>query len=144
MNTDTNNNMPLLQTLLRATAFKSPLLRTLVPSIALAYGIQAAVAVPSIAAQTERYYDLSGSLTYLSCTALSLFLPYLRAKTSGGINPGSITGGVAEYLSSNGLGQGTWWWRQALLSAAVGVWATRRTLSFTKLFARLPSSGRTL
>ncbi|CAN9379758.1 unnamed protein product [Alternaria alternata] len=58
--------MTLLQTLLRTTAFKNPLLRTLVPSVALAYGIQAAVAVPSIAAQTERYYDLSGSLTYLS------------------------------------------------------------------------------
>ncbi|CAN9086758.1 unnamed protein product [Alternaria alternata] len=58
--------MTLLQTLLRVTAFKNPLLRTLVPSVALAYGIQAAVAVPSIAAQTERYYDLSGSLTYLS------------------------------------------------------------------------------
>lgn len=112
--------MTLLQTLLRATAFKSPLLRTLVPSVALAYGIQTAVAVPSIAAQTERYYDLSGSLTYLSCTALSLFLPYLRAQ-----NAGAVTGGLAEYFSSKGLGQGTWWWRQALLSAAVGIWATR-------------------
>lgn len=112
--------MTLLQSLLRATAFKNPLLRTLVPSVALAYGIQTAVAIPSIAAQTERYYDLSGSLTYLSCTALSLFLPYLRARNSG-----AITGGLAEYLSSNGLGQGTWWWRQALLSAAVGIWATR-------------------
>lgn len=127
--------MTLLQTLLRATAFKSPLLRTLVPSVALAYGIQTAVAVPSIAAQTERYYDLSGSLTYLSCTALSLFLPYLRAK-----NAGTITGGVTEYLSSNGLGQGTWWWRQALLSAAVGIWATRLG---TYLFKRISSdSGR--
>ncbi|KAF1935099.1 DUF1295-domain-containing protein [Clathrospora elynae] len=112
--------MTLLQTLLRATAFKNPLLRTLVPSVALAYGIQAAVAVPSIAAQTERYYDLSGSFTYLSCTALSLFLPYIRAKSAG-----TITGGLAEYFGSQGLGQGTWWWRQALLSAAVGIWATR-------------------
>src|SRR5690242_16141333 len=112
--------MTLTQALLRATAFKSPLLRTLVPSIALAYGIQTAVAVPSIAAQTERYYDLSGSLTYLSCTALSLFLPYLRAR-----NAGTMPGGLAEYLGTCGLGQGTWWWRQALLSAAVGIWATR-------------------
>jgi hypothetical protein len=112
--------MTLLQTLLRATAFKNPLLRTLVPSVALAYGIQAAVAVPSIAAQTERYYDLSGSLTYLSCTALSLVLPYMRARAAG-----TITGGITEYFSSQGLGQGTWWWRQALLSAAVGIWATR-------------------
>ncbi|RAR16471.1 duf1295-domain-containing protein [Stemphylium lycopersici] len=76
--------MTLLQTLLRATAFKSPLLRTLVPSVALAYSIQAAVAVPSIAAQTERFYDLSGSFTYLSCTALSLMVPYLRAKAAVG------------------------------------------------------------
>ncbi|RYO61493.1 hypothetical protein AA0113_g6873 [Alternaria arborescens] len=112
--------MTLLQTLLRVTAFKNPLLRTLVPSVALAYGIQAAVAVPSIAAQTERYYDLSGSLTYLSCTALSLVLPYMRARAAG-----TVTGGITEYFSSQGLGQGTWWWRQALLSAAVGIWATR-------------------
>ncbi|CBY00437.1 hypothetical protein IAQ61_011363 [Plenodomus lingam] len=127
--------MTLLQTLLRATAFKNPLLRTLVPSVALAYGIQTAVAVPSIAAQTERYYDLSGSLTYLSCTALSLFLPYLRAQSAG-----AVTGGLAEYLSSRGLGQGTWWWRQALLSAAVGIWATRLG---SYLYQRISSdSGR--
>lgn len=112
--------MTLLQTLLRVTAFKNPLLRTLVPSVALAYGIQTAVAIPSIATQTERFYDLSGSLTYLSCTTLSLFLPYMRAKAAG-----TITGGLTEYFSSQGLGQGTWWWRQALLSAAVGIWATR-------------------
>lgn len=112
--------MTLLQTILRATAFKNPLLRTLVPSLALAYGIQTAVAVPSIAAQTEKYYDLSGSLTYLSCVSASLVLPYLRAQAAG-----QAVGGVAEYLSSKGLGQGTWWWRQAFLSAAVGIWATR-------------------
>lgn len=113
--------MTLVQTLLRATAFRNPLLRTLVPSVALAYGIQAAVAVPSIATQTERYYDLSGSLTYLSCTALSFFLPYMRAKQAG-----VITGGLAEYFGTAGLGQGTWWWRHAMLSAAVGIWSTRR------------------
>jgi hypothetical protein len=120
--------MTLIQTLLRATAFKTPLLRTLVPSVALAYGIQAAVAVPSIAAQTERYYDLSGSLTYISCTALSLFLPYMRAKAAG-----TITGGLTEYFGSKGLGQGQgiWFWRQVVLSAAVGVWAVRCTFCFT-------------
>lgn len=113
--------MTLLHTLLRATAFKNPLLRTLVPTVALAYGIQAAVAIPSIAAQTERYYDLSGSLTYLSCTALSLTLPYLRARAAG-----TATNGLVDYFGNQGLGQGTtWWWRQALLSAAVGLWATR-------------------
>jgi|SRR5690242_19435172 len=113
--------MTLTQALLRLTAFKNPLLRTLVPSVALAYGIQTAVAVPSIAAQTERYYDLSGSLTYLSCVGASLVLPYLRAQQAG-----AAVGGLAEYLSAKGLGQGgAWWWRQAVLSAAVGIWATR-------------------
>ncbi|KAL5387879.1 hypothetical protein DPSP01_003277 [Paraphaeosphaeria sporulosa] len=112
--------MPLLQSLLHATAFRTPLLRTLVPSVALAYGIQTAVAVPSIAAQTERFYDLSGSLTYLSCTALSFFMPYLRAKSTG-----AFAGSLSEYLSAPAPGQGLWWWRHAMLSAAVGIWATR-------------------
>ena len=112
--------MTLTQTLLRLTAFKNPLLRTLVPSVAIAYGIQTAVAVPAIAAQTERYYDLSGSLTYISCVGASLVLPYLRAKQAG-----AAVGGLAEYLGAGGLGQGGWWWRQAVLSAAVGIWATR-------------------
>jgi hypothetical protein len=121
--------MTLLQTILHATAFKNPLLRTLAPSLALAYGIQTAVAVPSIAAQTEKYYDLSGSLTYLSCVGASLVLPYLHAQQSG-----QAVGGLSQYLGSTDLGQGTWWWRQALLSAAIGIWATRRT-SFNFLYA---------
>ncbi|KAF2110579.1 hypothetical protein BDV96DRAFT_583397 [Lophiotrema nucula] len=125
--------MTLLQTLLRATAFKSPLLRTLVPSVALAYGIQGAVAVPSIALQTERFYDLSGSLTYISCTALSLALPYLRARAAG-----NFTGGLTEYLAAPAPGQGLWWWRQAVLSACVGIWATRLG---TYLFSRITADN---
>ncbi|KAH6633234.1 hypothetical protein C7974DRAFT_309141 [Boeremia exigua] len=123
--------MTLTQTLLRLTAFKNPLLRTLVPSVAIAYGIQTAVAVPAIAAQTERYYDLSGSLTYISCVGASLVLPYLRAKQAG-----AAVGGLAEYLGAGGLGQGGWWWRQAVLSAAVGIWATRLG---SYLFSRISS-----
>lgn len=107
--------MPLLPTLLHATAFKTPLLRTLVPTIALAYGIQAAVAVPSIAAQSERFYDASGSLTYLACTGASLVL---RARFAAGTL--STSGLVAEVLRGRD-------WRQLALSAAVGVWAIRRT-----------------
>lgn len=114
--------MPLLQLLLSATAFKSPLLRTLVPSVALAYGIQAAVAVPSIAAKTERYYDLSGSVTYLSVVGASVFLPYLRAREAG------MAASLGAYFG--GGGGGLWWWRQGLLSAAVGVWAVRCMYGF--------------
>ena len=110
----------MLSSFLHATSYRAPLLRTLVPTVALAYGIQTAVAIPSIAAQSERFYDLSGSLTYLSCTALSICLPYLRARAAG-----QFSKGVVEYLSMPGAGQGVWWWRQAVLSAAVGVWATR-------------------
>ena len=117
--------MPVLSTLLHATAFKSPFLSTLVPSIGLAYAIQAAVAVPSIIAQSERFYDLSGSLTYLSCTALSLYLPSIRARYAaaamGSVKPAwpSVLGALRG-VQGAGLN-----WRQVVLSAAVGLWATR-------------------
>ena len=111
--------------LLNATNFRNAFLRTLIPSIGLAYGIQAAVAVPSIFAQTERFYDLSGSLTYISCTALSLFLPTLRARyaaTSAATMPAYPS--LLQSLTSKG-GVTAWNWRQVVLSAAVTIWATR-------------------
>ena len=117
--------MPVLSTLLHATTFSRPFLSTLVPSVALAYGLQAAVAVPSIVAQSERFYDLSGSLTYLSCTALSLYLPTIRARhaaaAAGAVKPAwpSVLGALRG-VSGAGLN-----WRQVVLSAAVSVWATR-------------------
>ena len=123
----TPSKMPVLSTLLHATAFKSPFLSTLVPSIGLAYAIQAAVAVPSIIAQSERFYDLSGSLTYLSCTALSLYLPTIRARYAaaamGAVKPAwpSVLGALRG-VQGAGLN-----WRQVALSAAVGLWATRCT-----------------
>ena len=95
-------------------------------TVALAYTLQAAVAVPSIVAQSERFYDLSGSLTYLSCTALSLYLPTIRARyaaaAAGSIKPAwpSILGALRG-VSGAGLN-----WRQVVLSAAVSLWATRR------------------
>ena len=41
---------------------------------ALAYVINWAVFIPSSAAQTEKYYDLTGSITYISITSLALLL----------------------------------------------------------------------
>jgi len=41
---------------------------------AVAYGIQWAAFIPANAYQTEKYYDLTGSITYLSCTLISLYL----------------------------------------------------------------------
>lgn len=119
---------PLLGYLLRLTNHPSPFLRTLLPSIGLAYGIQAAFAVPSIIAQSERFYDLSGSLTYLSCTALSLYLPTIRARYAASLAGASKPAwpSLVEALSKSTGPAGAWNWRMLALSAAVGIWATRR------------------
>ncbi|KAI7156652.1 DUF1295-domain-containing protein [Hortaea werneckii] len=129
----------LVSALLNATNFRTPFLRTLIPSIGLAYGLQAAVAIPSILGQTERFYDASGSVTYIACTALSLYLPTLRARLA----PGTASGQTAAWpsllasLTSKG-GVGLWNWRQVVLSAAVSIWAARLG-SF--LFSRVTSEG---
>ncbi|KAK7518873.1 hypothetical protein IWZ03DRAFT_374860 [Phyllosticta citriasiana] len=108
--------MAVLSTLLNATAFKTPLLRTLIPTLALAYGIQAAVAVPSIATKSERFYDASGSLTYLACTGASLVLPVLRARLAAGTL--GTSGLLGEVLQATN-------WRQVALTTAVSLWAIR-------------------
>lgn len=115
------NMGPILPSLFTSS---NPLLATLVPTISLAYGLQGLAAVPSILAQSERYYDLSGSLTYLSCTALSLYLPVLRAKISANATGGKITSPpLWQNLGTTLTGGRNW--RQIALSAAVGIWATR-------------------
>ncbi|KAL8990838.1 MAG: hypothetical protein Q9177_000604 [Variospora cf. flavescens] len=131
-------NMTLLHSILHATNFSRPFLSTLVPSIGLAYTIQGLVAIPSIFAQTERFYDLSGSFTYISCTALSLYLPTIRARAAaaavGAAKPAwpSILAALA--------GNGSLNWRQVALSAAVSIWATRLG---TYLFSRITSDNGT-
>ncbi|OLN85152.1 hypothetical protein CCHL11_06227 [Colletotrichum chlorophyti] len=130
--------MTLLQSLLHLTNFKNPLLRTLVPSIAAAYAIQAAFAVPSILAQNERFYDFSGSLTFLSVTALSLYLPALRAKFS---NPANASASLPSLLTpfSTAGGLGALNWRQVALSGAVVFWAVRLG---SYLFQRILEEGK--
>jgi len=111
--------------LLQATNFRNAFLRTLVPSIGLAFGLQVATAIPSIAFQTERFFDISGSVTYISCAALSLYLPTLRARFAAA--PGSPLPpfpSLLQSLTSKG-GLNAWNWRQVLLSAAVTFWAAR-------------------
>jgi hypothetical protein len=119
--------MTLLSSLLHLTNFRNPFLRTLIPSVSAAFAIQTAVAIPSILAQSERFYDLSGSLTYLSVTALSLYLPTLRARAAaqlaGSVKPAwpSLLDALKGTGGPNGFN-----WRQVVLSTAVTVWATRR------------------
>ena len=128
----------LVHSLLHATNFSNPFLRTLVPSIGLAFGIQAAAAIPSIILQTERFYDLSGSLTYISCTALSLYLPTLRARAAASIGSTapSFPSLLASLTSKGGIN--AWNWRQVILSAFVTVWATRLG---TFLFSRITADN---
>ncbi|QIW98702.1 hypothetical protein AMS68_004220 [Peltaster fructicola] len=115
----------IVQSLLHLTNYRSPFLRTLIPSIGLAYGIQAAVAIPSIIYQSERFYDASGSLTYISCTALSLLLPTLRARYAASAAGTALPAWPSLLSSFGGSGVNAWNWRQVVLSAAVTIWAAR-------------------
>ncbi|KAG7135718.1 hypothetical protein HYQ45_006530 [Verticillium longisporum] len=128
--------MPLFQFLLRMSNFRNPLLRTLVPSISTAFAIQAAFAVPSIICQSERFYDFSGSLTFLSVTALSLYLPSLRVNNVSSAQPG-LPSLLAPFTSPGGLGALNW--RQVVLSGAVVFWALRLG---SYLFQRVLSDGQ--
>ncbi|KAI8276590.1 hypothetical protein K4K60_007621 [Colletotrichum sp. SAR11_57] len=124
--------MTLLQSLLHLTNFKNPLLRTLVPSVSAAYAIQFAFAIPSILAQNERFYDFSGSLTFLSVTALSLYLPSLRttfSSTAANVST-PLPSLFAPFTNPGRLGALNW--RQVALSGAVVFWAVRPS------FAALP------
>ncbi|PHH65959.1 hypothetical protein CDD81_907 [Ophiocordyceps australis] len=113
--------------LLRLTSFRSPLLRTLVPSVAAAFALQACVAVPSVAAQSERFYDVSGSATVLAVGALSLYLPALRARAAG------------EPVQLAFWHMWRWWsLRQVLVTGLAAVW-TLRLGSY--LFARILAHG---
>ncbi|KAL8677265.1 MAG: hypothetical protein Q9186_006301 [Xanthomendoza sp. 1 TL-2023] len=131
--------MTALNSILHATNFARPFLSTLVPSIGLAYAIQGLAAVPSIIARTERYFDLSGSITYISCTALSLYLPTIRARFAaaavGSAKPAWPS--ILAALAGNG---GRLNWRQVALSAAASIWATRLGIY---LFSRISSDNGT-
>lgn len=115
-----------LQTLLDMTAFSNPLLRTLIPTILLAYTLQLLFVIPSVILQTTRFQTLSETLTYIACILTSLSLPYLRVQERFRERARQMdTGrrGSVEYLSAPVPGQEFWAWRQLGGSAVVGVWA---------------------
>ena len=119
--------------LLNMFNLRSPLLRTVVPSVAAAVALQAAVAAPSIAFQSERFYDLSGSLTYLAVGALSLYLPVLRARAVLGDSATK----VPSLLGAFGGAGGAWNWRQVVLTGAVSLWAIRCEFQLFHLYGFL-------
>ncbi|KAI9745563.1 MAG: hypothetical protein M1818_001097 [Claussenomyces sp. TS43310] len=125
--------------LFRVTDVQSPLLRTLLPSVCAAFALQTAVAIPSIVSQSDRFYDLSGSITYVSVTALSLYLPALRARLAA-TAVGSAKAPIQSVLATLTGASSTdgFNWRQIMLSTAVTLWATRLG---THLFQRIMADG---
>ncbi|KAI1141408.1 DUF1295-domain-containing protein [Hypoxylon sp. FL0543] len=114
----------ILHNLLQATNFQNPFLRTAIPSVAAAIALQTAVAVPSILAQSERFYDASGSATFLAVTVLSLYLPSLRVRAAASIAE-IPKPPFPSLLSALTGGAGGFHWRQVALSAAVVFWSVR-------------------
>lgn len=143
--------MAIVQSFLNLTNFTSPLERTVVPCIMIAYAIQIVVAIPSIIYQSDRFFDVSGLSTFLIINILSLYLPAIRAKYGGdnleqvadAVNEGvqAVTGTqpgwgslfMAPFKRCNivqDVAAGTplaveYNWRQLALSGAVTIWAVR-------------------
>ncbi|KAH0601748.1 hypothetical protein MHUMG1_00627 [Metarhizium humberi] len=115
--------MPIINRLLHITNFKYPLLRTIVPSVGAALAIQLAAGLPSVLASTERFFDISGSLTFLAVGALSLYLPHLRNRA------GNAT---LSRLSAS------WNWRQVVVTGMAMAWAARLG---AYLFRRISQDG---
>ncbi|KAI0116042.1 DUF1295-domain-containing protein [Hypoxylon sp. NC0597] len=127
----------LLHKLLHLTNFQSPFLRTAVPSVAAAFALQTAVAIPSIVAQSERFYDASGSATFLAVSLLSLYLPSIRVRAAASL-AGIPKPPFPSLLSALAGSAGGFHWRQVALSAAVVFWSVRLG---TYLFRRVLHQG---
>ncbi|KZV98250.1 DUF1295-domain-containing protein [Exidia glandulosa HHB12029] len=90
-------------------------LSRLVPTIATTYGLQALFAAVFIPLQTERFYDLCGSIGFLSATGVSLYGPALKAKYWDG-----IPGATLPALNTTNFAP-----RQLILTAGLVVWSAR-------------------
>lgn len=101
--------------------------------VALAFALNVLAFVPAWLAQTEKYYDLTGSLTYLTVLAAALLgSAAAREAAHGGASEAAraATGASAD----TGLEA-----RSLLLAALVAIWAVRLGLF---LFRRIREDGR--
>lgn len=115
--------MALLQSLLHITDFQSPLLQTAVPAIATCFAIQNAVGIPSVLAQTEHVYDLSGGVTFVAASAASLLVRAARSSS-----------GADE------LGLASFDWHQLAVTGCTMVYATRRQYLYAPMIGPFPPS----
>ncbi|KAM0786977.1 hypothetical protein ACM66B_002395 [Microbotryomycetes sp. NB124-2] len=106
----------------------SAALSTLKWTIGTAFGIQAVAGAGAIALETEKFYDLTGSLTFLSCTFISLFhqpLRKLNPVVVGSSSPWStlLQHPISTFQSL--LQQKLIHPRQLVMSTFVILWSTR-------------------
>ncbi|KAL1746092.1 hypothetical protein HDZ31DRAFT_81493 [Schizophyllum fasciatum] len=88
----------------------------LLPSLTSAFALQTVFALYSVPQQTDIFYDLAGSLGFLSTTFVSLYYPHLKAKLNG--QPGSLPS-LLSFAP-----------RQLLLCGALSIWTIRLGIFF--------------
>jgi hypothetical protein len=108
-------------------SFSQPFLRVLIPSAGAAYGLQALVAIISVLVASERFYDISGSLAFITATLLSMYLPIMQARAVAAMTATIPKPGYPRILGFLGsaLGQNDFSVRKLAVNAAVIVWAMR-------------------
>ncbi|CAD6919930.1 unnamed protein product [Tilletia controversa] len=94
-------------------------LRTAVgPTIGLIFGVQAIGAAHAIVTKSERYYDLFGSVGFLTASVFSLYAPFLTSKVNTGIlTKGSLAAFPPAFSSLHP--------RQLLMTSLTVIWAAR-------------------
>lgn len=95
--------------------------------VALAFALNIVAFVPAWLAQTEKYYDLTGSLTYLTVLAAALAGSAAARRSAAGA--GGVDAGAGAGLDA----------RSFLLAVLVAIWAIRLGLF---LFRRIREDGR--
>ncbi|GAK62683.1 DUF1295-domain-containing protein [Moesziomyces antarcticus] len=102
-------------------------LKALLPTLGVIYGFQAACAAIAVPLKTEKYYDLCGSLGFISAAGLSLYMPWIRARYVDGFKNVALPTSLSAFHP-----------RQTIMTALTLVWAARLG-SF--LFQRIRKSG---
>ncbi|PWN50037.1 DUF1295-domain-containing protein [Violaceomyces palustris] len=104
-------------------------LKSLLPTFGVIYGFQALCGGLAIPYKTEKYYDLCGSLGFISAVGLSLYLPSIRARwiTEGSLTRISALPPISSFHP-----------RQLIMSGLTIFWAARLG---TFLYQRVKRSG---
>ncbi|KAI0833248.1 DUF1295-domain-containing protein [Trametes gibbosa] len=103
-----------------------PLFSRLLPSAVSAFGLQSVLALIFVPQANEKFYDLGGSLGFISTTLLSLYYPHLKLKYWDRA-PYAALPPITSFAP-----------RQILLNAAILAWSARLG---TFLFSRAMRAG---